>query len=111
MIDRDSAEHYTWGSGCDAWHLVRVASLSVIEERMPPGTSEALHLHRHSRQFFHVLAGTLSIVLPDRSELLSVRQGLEIPPGTPHRVHNASGEPVEFLVVSEPPSHGDRLEG
>ena len=37
MIDRGTAEHYTWGDGCDGWHLVKGADLSVIQERMPPG--------------------------------------------------------------------------
>jgi mannose-6-phosphate isomerase-like protein (cupin superfamily) len=33
---------------------------------------------------------------------------LEIEPGLPHEARNDSGEPVEFLVISQPPGHGDR---
>ena len=50
-----TAPHYVWGEGCDGWHLVRAAELSVIEERMSPGTSEKPHLHTRARQFFYVL--------------------------------------------------------
>jgi hypothetical protein len=45
------AEHYTWGDGCDAWYLVRTPELHIIEELMPPGTSETAHHHVHVRQF------------------------------------------------------------
>jgi len=58
-----TAEHYTWGDGCDGWHLLRGEELSVIQERMPPKTSEVAHFHTRSRQFFYVISGTLSILL------------------------------------------------
>jgi hypothetical protein len=40
MINKQTARHYVWGNGCDGWHLVCTGSLSIIEERMPPGTAE-----------------------------------------------------------------------
>ena len=63
-----NAQHYTWPSAisehtCDGWHLHRSASLSVIEERMPPGSAERRHLHEHATQFFYVLVGELTIEL------------------------------------------------
>jgi mannose-6-phosphate isomerase-like protein (cupin superfamily) len=109
VIGRDVAEHYTWGDGCDGWHLVKRADLSVIHERMPAGASEVRHYHRAARQFFFVLSGVLTLELEGRAETLVAQHGLEIPPGTAHRARNASPEPVEFLVVSMPPSHGDRV--
>src|SRR5207248_173364 len=45
MIKRDTAEHYRWGQGCEGWHLLKHADLSVIRERMPPKTSEVNHYH------------------------------------------------------------------
>ncbi len=35
--------------------------------------------------------------------------GLEIGPGTPHHAINLSTASVNFLVTSQPPSHGDRV--
>jgi mannose-6-phosphate isomerase-like protein (cupin superfamily) len=102
------AEHYTWGEACDGWHLVRDTSLSVIEERMPPGTEEQRHLHHRSRQFFYVLAGELTMELAGLHHQLIAGTGLEILPGRPHQAINNSGEDVRFLVISQPPSHGDR---
>jgi mannose-6-phosphate isomerase-like protein (cupin superfamily) len=103
-----SAEHYSWCGQCDGWHLVRAPGLSVIQERMPPGTSEERHRHTHSRQFFFVLAGQLQLEVEGVTHTLTAQQGLEIAPGLAHQARNVSSGDVMFLVVSEPPSHGDR---
>jgi quercetin dioxygenase-like cupin family protein len=96
-ISTETAEHYGWGEVCDGWRLVRTPELSVIEERMPPGASEQRHRHEFARQFFYVLAGELTTGV-----------GLEIAPGQAHQAMNRGGADVRFLVVSQPPSHGDR---
>jgi mannose-6-phosphate isomerase-like protein (cupin superfamily) len=107
-IGTANAEHYTWGGVCDGWHLLRREDLSVIEERMPPGTEEQRHLHLRATQFFYVLEGELTIVVDGSPQLIGPRQGLEILPGQPHQALNQSGGDVHFLVMSQPPGHGDR---
>lgn len=104
-----SAEHYAWGEGCDGWHLVRGASLSVIEERMPPGTSEQRHAHTKARQFFYVLEGELMMEVEGCNSCAGARQGIEIAPGERHTAINASNSEVRFLVISSPPAQGDRV--
>jgi mannose-6-phosphate isomerase-like protein (cupin superfamily) len=108
-ISRRTAQHYSWGNACDGWHLVKTESLSVIEERMPPGTSEVRHYHQKANQFFYVLRGNLNIDLEGNELTLNVGQGLHIEAGACHQVHNRSASDVEFLVISNPPSHGDRI--
>jgi mannose-6-phosphate isomerase-like protein (cupin superfamily) len=110
MISRESAPHYQWGEGCDGWHLVKNEALSVIEERMPPGTSERRHLHRRARQFFFVLAGELTMEIEGEEHRLPANHGVEIAPGQAHQAFNRSANDVRFLVVSQPPSHGDRVD-
>ena len=110
MIDKQQAEHYTWGAGCDASPLVRDAGLSVIEERMPPHTAEIRHAHHRARQFFWVLAGVATFELDGQTEQIGARQGIEVPPGVADLMRNDSTEPLQFLVISTPPSHGDRFE-
>jgi mannose-6-phosphate isomerase-like protein (cupin superfamily) len=100
--------HYVWGGTCDGWHLVRNENLSVIEERMPPGAMEQRHFHTHARQFFYVLEGELTMEVEGRPWVLGARQGLEIAPAQAHQAMNRSEADVRFLVVSQPPSHGDR---
>ena len=109
-ISRTTAPHYTWGEVCDGWHLVHTPELSIIEERMPPSTSEHRHFHTHARQFFYVLAGTLTLELAGTTHTLTANEGLEVPPGSPHQAFNKSPEDTRFLVTSQPPSHGDRTD-
>lgn len=108
-ITRDAAEHYVWGQMCDGWHLVKDASLSVIQERMPAGASEACHFHQRAQQFFFILAGEAVMQVAEEQTILRAGEGLHIPQGTAHQIANSSPAPLEFLVISHPPSHGDRV--
>ena len=110
MTGKTTAHHYTWGQDCDGWHLVDTPELSVILERMPPGTSEKKHRHTRARQFFFVLTGCVIMEIEHRREALAAHQGIEIPPGITHRIVNESEYAVEFIVVSQPHAHGDRVE-
>ena len=108
-IERRTAQHYSWGNNCDGWHLVKNDALSIIEEKMPPGTSEVRHYHQKSNQFFYVLKGNLQIEVEGNEIALSAGQGLHVEAGQRHQVFNRSTGDTEFLVVSNPPSHGDRI--
>jgi uncharacterized cupin superfamily protein len=109
-ISTAEAPHYTWAEVCDGWHLVRTDTLSIIEERMPPGTAERRHLHAHARQFFYVLSGELTLELDGQRHILTAGHGLEVAPGLAHQAFNRSAADVRFLVTSQPPSHGDRTD-
>lgn len=108
-VGRETSEHYSWGNGCDGWHLVKDPSLSVIEESMPPGTSEARHYHRRAQQFFFILAGEATIEIEGATIHLSAGQGIHIAPRKLHQIRNDLSNPLRLLVISQPPSHGDRI--
>jgi mannose-6-phosphate isomerase-like protein (cupin superfamily) len=108
-VSTATALHYVWGSSCDGWHLVQHSSLSVIQERMPPGAAEVRHAHVRARQFFFILSGTAVLEAAGIEHELRVGQGLEVAPGVPHQIFNRSAEALELLVISAPPSHGDRM--
>lgn len=107
-VSIDNTEHYLWGEGCDGWHLLKSADLSVIRERVPAGKAETLHFHRRAAQFFYILSGSAQLVVDGAPVPLSAGQGLHVPAGIPHRFENIGIDAVEFLVISSPPSHGDR---
>ena len=107
-ISKESAEHYVWGNHCDGWHLLKNSSLSVIQERMSSGTTEVRHYHHRAQQFFYILSGQAVMELAGRSVTLAAGHGLWIPVGTRHQMKNESSEDLHFLVISQPPSHGDR---
>ena len=109
-VGTGNAGHYRWGQGCDGWHLLAGDDLSVIEERMPPGTAERRHRHAHARQFFYVLEGEVVLETDGTPHRLRRGAGLHVPPGAAHQMRNESGADVRFLVVSSPKSHGDRID-
>jgi mannose-6-phosphate isomerase-like protein (cupin superfamily) len=109
LISTANAEHYNWGANCDGWFLLKSEDLYVIQERMPAGTAEAAHHHNKSRQLFYVLRGELTIRINESSIKIAAGQSLVIDPGTTHQARNKSSADVEFLVISCPPSHGDRI--
>ncbi|GAB3989345.1 cupin domain-containing protein [Spirosoma daeguense] len=110
-VSTNTAEHYTWGNGCDGWHLVKSDALSIIQERMPSGTSEVKHYHKKARQFFFILAGTATMEVGDKTLRLSPFEGIEIPPLIAHQMRNDSQDELIFTVTSTPKSHGDRIHG
>jgi mannose-6-phosphate isomerase-like protein (cupin superfamily) len=109
-VNRDNTEHYRWGVDCDGWHLVKDAQLAVIEEFMPPGAAEVRHHHEHSQQFFYILTGEVLMEINGENMLIPAGSGVRILPGTRHQIRNPSSGPVRFLVISQPPSHGDRID-
>lgn len=109
IADTNTAEHYTWGEGCDGWHFVKTDSLSVIKETMPGMSSEKPHYHQKSQQFFYILSGEATFEVNGSTLLVAPNKGIAINAGVIHRILNNSETDLEFLVVSEPKSHGDRI--
>ena len=107
-VSRENGEHYRWGDDCDGWHLVKDTGLSVIEELLPSGASEVRHYHQKAQQFFYVVSGEVMMEVEGRNTLLGEGSGIRILPGTRHQISNPSSSPSRILVISQPPSHGDR---
>ncbi|EEG29841.1 cupin domain protein [[Clostridium] methylpentosum DSM 5476] len=108
-ISRNAAEHYKWKGICDGWYFVKRDDVSIIAEKMPPHTAEDMHYHTQSRQFFYVLSGEAVMKLPENEVSLCAGEGIEIPLGTPHQMTNRAYSELQFLVVSAPKSHGDKI--
>lgn len=109
-ISRENAEHYRWGVDCDAWHLVKDKNIAVIEEFMPPGAAEIRHHHVHAQQFFYILTGEVMMEIEGETSVVPAGSGIRVLPGKRHQVRNPTSEPVRFLVISQPPSRGDRVD-
>ena len=109
-VSRKNAEHYRWGVDCDAWYLVNDEQLSVIEEFMPPGAAEIRHHHQKAQQFFYILSGEAIMEVEGNPVLVPAGSGIRIMPGVRHQIRNPSSSPLRLLVISHPPSHGDKFE-
>jgi mannose-6-phosphate isomerase-like protein (cupin superfamily) len=109
LVSIERAEHYIWGEICDGWHLLKRDDMSVIQERVPAGGAEVMHHHAQARQFFYILEGEGAMAFEDQVIVLKKGQGLEIAPQVKHQFKNQSNRDVHFLVVSVPPTRGDRI--
>ena len=109
VVSKGSVTHYSWGEGCDGWHLLASNALSVIEERVPAGAGEVRHYHRSAEQFFYVLSGEATIELDGCTHRIEPSRGLHVPAKSVHKLENRADTDLRFLVISTPPSHGDRV--
>ena len=110
VFSQQNAEHYGWGGDCDGWHLLKSPGLSVIQERVPPGRREVRHYHQHANQFFFILSGRATLEVDGRSLTLTAQHGCSVPARVPHQLINEDAGDLVFLVISAPPSHGDRID-
>ncbi len=108
MINKDAIAPRPWGSNCFSWDLVDRPDMLVVQEAMPPGTSELRHFHTKARQFFFVLSGELTIEVEGERTKLAVHDGIEIVPGRSHQVLNESDREATFLAIACPTTKGDR---
>jgi mannose-6-phosphate isomerase-like protein (cupin superfamily) len=109
VTSTQNAQHYTWGSQCDGWPLLRTDSLSVIQERMPAGTAEQMHYHERAQQVFYILSGTATFEVEEETITVEAGQSIHIVPNTRHRILNDRDVDLHFLVISEPNTQGDRV--
>jgi mannose-6-phosphate isomerase-like protein (cupin superfamily) len=109
QVSKNTARHYVWGGNCDGWQLVDTDSLSVIEERIPPGGGEVLHYHQRAQQLFYIVGGVATFEADGVTATVRAGEGYHVLPGMRHRIRNLGSEDLCFLVVSQPKSHGDRV--
>jgi mannose-6-phosphate isomerase-like protein (cupin superfamily) len=110
IVSVKNAEHYLWGDNCEAWHLLKNDGLSVIEERMEPGSSERLHFHEKAQQLFYILSGAADMEIAGELIHLHAGETAHILPKVAHRILNQSDTELRFIVISAPRSHGDRVD-
>ncbi|MBS0289531.1 MAG: cupin domain-containing protein [Proteobacteria bacterium] len=109
-IDLNNIKPLEWGNDCKAWFLLDRENLCIIHETMPPDSTEQLHFHRESEQFFYVLSGVLGIYINGETYFLSTKQGMFIPKESPHKVFNDSDSTVEFILFATSSPRHDRVE-
>lgn len=110
VTSRANAPHYQWGKDCNGWHLLQSDALSIIEESMPPGSSEQLHYHEKAQQVFYILNGIAHFEIEGAQYTVGKGESIHIGQGLKHRVLNNTNETLSFVLVSQPKAHGDRID-
>jgi len=109
IVNTGNSEHYIWGENSNGWHLLKSDHLSVIEESVPPNEKEERHYHNLSDQFFYILSGVAHIEIAGSVFELKPGDGIHVPAKKPHQLMNQGHADLRFLLVSQPKSHGDRI--
>lgn len=105
-----NAAHYQWGENCDGWHLLKSDELSIIQERMPTDTAEVLHYHPNTQQVFYILSGTATFEVNGSTQVVAKNESIHIPKKALHKISNQHKGDLSFIVISQPKSHGDRVD-
>lgn len=102
-------QYNTWGAACETWNLLEEENVSIKQERMPAGTSETLHYHQHSKQFFYILKGVAVFEIENKVIEVRAGEGIHINAGEKHCIFNTANEVLEFILCSQPATINDRF--
>jgi len=82
----------SWDTGDDR--------VSVIEHFMPYGMSPPLHIHRNEDEVFHILEGSLRIIVDGVESVAYAGQAIMAPKGAPHSFRVESAEGARCLTIT-----------
>jgi mannose-6-phosphate isomerase-like protein (cupin superfamily) len=83
---------------------------SLAEATVPPGGETVEHFHREAEEIYHFTAGAGRMQLGSHEAEVRAGDTVVIAPGVPHKLWNASGEPLVLLCCCAPPySHEDTV--
>ena len=104
---RNSIEPYMTRDGSEIRELLHPAqqqtvNQSLAEAVVPAGVSTHLHLHRESEEIYYVLGGSGEMELGERRFSLAEGDSVCITPGTPHRLHKYTSDPLVILCCCAP---------
>ena len=77
---------------------------------MPPKTQEKKHHPNKSQQFFKILNGKAAFEIENEIIEVESGNGIHVPSKVKHRIRNDQSENLEFIVISEPTTRGDRYD-
>ncbi len=81
----------------------------MFESHMPPHAGgPILHVHHIMTEMFFVHRGVVEIIAGDKRSQVEAGGFALVPPETPHRFFNPTGEPAVLLIMFSP---GDEREG
>jgi quercetin dioxygenase-like cupin family protein len=81
--------------------LERSSSVTPSMLEVPAGDMSPLHVHRDEDEGFHVVAGQLTVHLPDRAITLRAGEFFLAPRGVPH-CYRVGDTPAHVVVLSAP---------
>jgi quercetin dioxygenase-like cupin family protein len=79
----------------------------LVQEYPPGGYTEGHPVHEDFEQTYYVLAGTLTLVLDGKEQVVPEGTFVFIPRGVRHEHRNDQSEPLRFMTINVPVRDGD----
>ena len=115
-VDRlDQREPFITADGSTIRELAGIptgnaANQSLAEATVPPGAETIAHHHSRSEEIYLFTSGAGRMRLGDEETDVRAGDAIVIPPGTPHKLLNPTGEPLVLLCCCSPAySHEDTV--
>ena len=89
-------EERPWGA-FERFTLNEPSTVKIIA--VNPGEAFSLQSHKHRDEFWHIISGSGTVTLGERSQQVKMGDNFWSPKGTEHRME-AEGSGVEFLEIS-----------
>lgn len=90
----------------DSLVIIRVSisdgqdGISILEHRLPHGSSPPLHVHRTEDEVFHVLEGEFRVRIHDREHRVGAGEIFLAPKGVPHTYRVESPQGARCLTIT-----------
>jgi mannose-6-phosphate isomerase-like protein (cupin superfamily) len=108
-VDRlDQREPFITADGSTIRELAGIptgnaANQSLAEATVPPGGETIAHHHIRSEEIYLFTSGSGRMRLGGEETDVRAGDAIVIPPGTPHKLLNPTGEPLVLLCCCAPP--------
>ena len=75
---------------------------SLAEAAVPPGATTQAHYHLVSEEIYYILKGSGVVRLGTEEREVAPGDGIAIPPGVVHEIHNSGGDDLVFMCCCAP---------
>jgi mannose-6-phosphate isomerase-like protein (cupin superfamily) len=112
VANLDALEPFVTKDGSSIRELAGRVSLpatkqSLAEATVPVGGQTEEHFHRNTEELYLFTSGMGRMRLGDEEREVRAGDCVVIPPGAPHKLWNAGGEPLVLLCCCAPPYRHD----
>jgi mannose-6-phosphate isomerase-like protein (cupin superfamily) len=108
VVNRNSSTPFITKDGSEIRSILdrtnsSAANQSLAEATLPPGAATDPHRHPRTEEIYYIMRGAGWITVGIEQREVGPGDGILIPPGVRHTIHNVGQEPLVFLCCCAPP--------
>ena len=107
VVNRDSAEPFVTKDGSIIREILahrnsRIRNQSLAEATVPHGATTQAHYHPLAEEIYYILLGRGILRIGEETREVRPGDGIAIPPGAVHEIHNPDSVDLVFLCCCAP---------